>query len=1708
VQLFAIHFCAMSVDGKWESVLQTKMAIKALFIVLCALLSHTASAQVCAGQVTSFSVATIATADRVPGITGKAVTVTFTPQTSLAAGKSVTLNWPAGFFDGSTAPGVSGSTLLASTASISGSSWVVAGASTFLVGGTAYTITFTGVKMGPNPLADSSCGFTLQTDYDAKSTPVASGVLGGQVGTFSVGAISTANRVPATTGVGITVTFTPQTSLISGKSSITFNWPAGFFDATNAGTAPGVTGSSLLASTSSISGSSWVVAGASTFLVGGTPYTITFTGVKMGPNPLASNPAGFTLQTDVDMQSTAVAAGALGGQVGTFSVGAISTANRVPATTGVGITVTFTPQTSLATGKSITFNWPAGFFDATNAGTAPGVTGSTLLASTSSISGSSWVVGGASTFLVGGTAYTITFTGVKMGPNALAANPGCGFTLQTDYDLASTAVAAGALGGQVGTFSVTITTADRVPRITGKTVTVTFTPQTSLVTGKASITFNWPAGFFDASTAPSGVTGTSLLATGAPTVQGSSWVVAGASTFLVGGTSYTITFTGVKMGPNPLANNAAGFTLSTDLDLASTAVATGTLGGQVTGATLTGGSSVPGASAAVTVAFTLATALPTGAVTINWPAGMFASSGSYTVTGALVTSSLLAGSASTTGTTWVINIAGAGPALGAQTITVAATMGPTPIAQPCANSFWVSTTSDISSVTSTNSVPPPAKGQVTGVSFSVSSRAPTAATQTATVTFTLATALTSSQKITVNWPAGFFDSTAPSGVSGSALFATGAASVVGNSWTVTGAGNGPTAGTYTLIFAGVKMGPLALAANPVGITVSSDTDLVSAGATSGPLGGQITGVSVSIAAADRVPAATGKSVTVSFTTQFALTSGQLVTITFPSSFLTGTIAVTAAATFAATTTAVGTTGLTIGIGSAGAAVGSYTLTLTGATMPAKTVALTGACNNNFAVNTPFDLSGGAILPMIGGQVTGVSFSVASADRVPAATGKSVTVSFTTQTVLANAQLVTITFPTSYIAAVSGVTYAGAANTFAATATAVGTSSYTIAVGSAGAKAGSYTVTLTGATMGSPIAASATTGVTVVTTTDFAGNAGYPALGGAVTGATLTIATSDRVNAVANRKVVVSFTTATALVSGNFITVVLPSSFVTSIAASSVVTGISVSSVAVVGSNLVLTVGTGGVAQGASTVNICGVTLGSFPTNNLIGVQVMTTLDYTTTCSATGTVGTQKGQVTAVSMTMPFANRVAGNTNQAVTFSFTTATALPAASSNCGAASSVTINFPSGFFVGNAAGSCGAAANALSATGLTYALTAPSAGTWTPNVGPTSATTFVFSGTAALSAGTYTVTISGLTLGSQTAGVDSGALSITVQTSLDDASSGSPSGPISGYQVTSVTMPSSCQQSSTCQTVLIGFISTAGNMAAGSTLDITFTAAPVAGTAVPYMDGSALIVPGAVGGVTANAIRLTVNTVAPWVISSNSAAPTIITLAGLTIASTGLQSTPASVYNYVSVGTSTPAYSMPYSSTGTGTTTTTSLTINRPFPGVQNTQATIVFKTTNGIASGSTIRVLLPNNFFIDTPQVGTCTLTNSYDVGASGLAACSSVTPTSSGLIVRPLTPTGSAAITAANPSISFYDLTYTGTATAAGTQTVILSGVTLSATAKSATNFFSVVTTENSCSAGMISTGSISNSNPGGPSAPAATAASVFLSAAAALACALLLLL
>jgi len=1066
----------------------------------------------------------------------------------------------------------------------------------------------------------------------------------------------------------------------------------------------------------------------------------------------------------------------------------------------------------------------------------------------------------------------------------------------------------------------------------------------------------------------------------------------------------------------------------------------------------------------VTVSFTTATKLVnTQTVVITFPSGYL--SGTIGVT--FATPNVFGATAAVTATTVTLTVGSADAAAATYTVTLTGATMPGIMPAGCAASIWVSTTTDLRSV---NSVTTQAfGGAVTGVSSSVApaERVPALTAKSITVSFTTQTILATGQIVSIVFAGGYFSGALSVTFAGTAnTFAT-STSPIANGVTIAVGSNGAAVGSYTVTLTGATIGgPIAATTN--GVTVSTSTDAFGMGRTDA-LGGAVSGVAVTIV--DRIPLATGKSVTVSFTTATALASAQLVTISFPSNFLTGAIGVTfagAANTFAATTTAVGTTQLTILVGSAGAAAAGYTLTLTGATMPGPQAAVVSTCTANFNVRTTTDIMGGTNTPQIGGIVTGVSFNVAATDRVPAGTGKTVTVSFTTQTILASAQLVTIGIPSSYISGSIGVTFAGAANTFAATATAVGTNLLTIAVGSAGAAAGPYTITLTGAVMGSPIAASTATGVTVSTSTDRAGTTGYPALGGAVTSATLAILEADRIVA-ANRRVVVSFTLTTALASANKITVVLPAGFVTAVT-SGAVTGITGLTAAFESGNIVLT--GAAVAVGASTVTICGVTLGLFTTNAMRGVSAMTTLDYSASCSATGIVG-QSPQVTGVSMTIPFANRVAGNTAQSATFAFTTSTTLPVATAGCATAvNSITITFPLNFFVSNAVGACNVAAANIAVTGLTgYTLTGAS-------TGPSSTTQFIFTGSATLAAGPQSVTISGLTLGPRNIGNDAG---ITVRTSLDAVSVGAPSGPISGYQVTSVTMPA-CR-SITCQNFVVAFSSNAGTIEPRGTLEITFTSAPVSGDPDAFMSGSALIT----GALVGNTLTLTVNARGgAWNIGSTA----VITLTGMTVQSTGLRPS----RDFVSVGGSTQAFSAPYMMTGTGTTTTNTLSIARPFPGVTNTQMTITFTTTNGIAQGDFIRVFYPAGFLIGTPQTVTCAgSTNQFDTTATGLGACSGLAVANTGMWTS---------------TLSWFEVEVTSGGSAAGPQTIVVSGVTLSATAVAATTTFSVVTTANSCSAGAISTGAISNANPGGPGVPPPSSAVSWVpSVLAVIACALMLL-
>jgi hypothetical protein len=155
-----------------------------------------------------------------------------------------------------------------------------------------------------------------------------------------------------------------------------------------------------------------------------------------------------------------------------------------------------------------------------------------------------------------------------------------------------------------------------------------------------------------------------------------------------------------------------------------------------------------------------------------------------------------------------------------------------------------------------------------------------------------------------------------------------------------------------------------VAATTCGVRVETNKDNFATSPTT-RLGGQITGVSLAIPAADRVPAETRKELTVSFTTQTALANTNTVTITLPTSYISGTIGVKVPIGFTATNT--GTLPVVVFAASATVNAGALVFTLTGAVIGAKV----GAVANGIKVVTTNDLEGTGASLALGGQVQSV-----------------------------------------------------------------------------------------------------------------------------------------------------------------------------------------------------------------------------------------------------------------------------------------------------------------------------------------------------------------------------------------------------------------------------------------------------------------------------------------------------------------------------------------------------------------------------------------------------------------------------------------------------------------------------------------------------------------------------------------------------------------
>lgn len=720
-----------------------------------------------------------------------------------------------------------------------------------------------------------------------------------------------------------------------------------------------------------------------------------------------------------------------------------------------------------------------------------------------------------------------------------------------------------------------------------------------------------------------------------------------------------------------------------------------------------------------------------------------------------------------------------------------------------------------------------------------------------------------------------------------------------------------------------------------------------------------------------------------------------------------------------------------------------------------------------AVSTSTDRAGTLFTPPnLGGLVSVTSFTPST--RVPLTASSSLTVAFTTQTNIASGGFVTLFLPLGFASGSPTITPStGFAASIAAFQT-LGSLTASVMTTTAAVSAGSYTITVAGVTMGGPMQLGAIVNVGMITSTDSnGGNAASGSLGGIVSSPMLTIAATDRIASAVNRKVVVSFVTATNLDSGNSIIVTYPIGLLTNGVTGTitgVTTGLGLSAVGSTASSTITLTTNAAVTAGTYSVTICGLTVGSGVAAKVSssGIKISTSKD-TQFCVANDPIPAA-GQVSLVGLSIPWASRVTGPTSVNPVLTFTTATRVPA-NACTGNAVTVTITTTGTSFFTQATSSCGVA-TALTANGFTSVTIA--------NAGSPSVTTLTLSTNLELAAGSYTVTLGGLTFG-QSNGIDNG---LSVGTSMDILGTGA-TGPLSGYRVDKVTVSSGCASGS-CGNVQVQFSALAP---IPTPLVISFSSGALIDADTPaFMLGGALATPTVVGNTVS--LALTGMSTVP-------AGQYTVTLVG---------KIQARAKGTVSVGPSSalssPLYSQTYMGLSATSVTTNSLSINGAFPNNKAASGTIKFTTNADVPNAGSIYITYKTDFFVVPPAVFSstgCSVTQGT-IASSFTSAVACVTFSASAPAVD--TPSvGSSMIT----------LTNTGVTLPAGANTISFSGGLMGAAQASSTTF-AVSTSAEICSAGTIASGTISNSNPGGSAA--STGASALLSAAAAFACALLFLL
>jgi len=454
-------------------------------------------------------------------------------------------------------------------------------------------------------------------------------------------------------------------------------------------------------------------------------------------------------------------------------------------------------------------------------------------------------------------------------------------------------------------------------------------------------------------------------------------------------------------------------------------------------------------------------------------------------------------------------------------------------------------------------------------------------------------------------------------------------------------------------------------AGSVAVTVESTQDMASTAVDSGMLGGQVSGVTFAMTAAQRVPNTAAVSsaavVTVGFklATAYAAAAANQITINFPSNFFTATTP---------TVVCTGGTGLTATVaGSTTQFILTPTTTAWDTTAKVCTfsnVATGGpfqsaGCLSRVTVQSTLDRASAAVdSGMLGGQVTGVTFAMTTAQRganVAAVSSTAVvTVGFKLATAYAaaGANQITINFPQNFFTATTPTVVCTGGTGLTATV-AGSTTQFVLTPTTTAWDTTAKVCTFSNVATGDPTTGSVA--VTVESTQDMMSTAvDSGALGGVITNVAMTVVATDRVNAVTNRKIIVSFTNANKLPIGSKITIGYPTNFLDTTITPTVTmaTATATSAVAPTTDYIVLTTATAELpANSAITISLCAAKMGAgAPLGSSLSATVKTSTDRQS-CGVLEPI--TSGKVTAVTMTIAAADRVAAKINSPITFAFTT-----------------------------------------------------------------------------------------------------------------------------------------------------------------------------------------------------------------------------------------------------------------------------------------------------------------------------------------------------------------------------------------------------------------------------------------------------------------------